>query len=55
MRVLPVNEAEVFLQVTRVDVGLAELQLSSGVVVNVVNTHFLHDAKTSLRRRMAWT
>lgn len=54
MRVLPVNEAEVFLQVSRVDVGFAKLQLSSRVVVNVVNTHFLHDAKTSLRRRTEW-
>lgn len=31
--------------------GLAELQLSSGVVVHVVDAHFLHDAETSLRRR----
>lgn len=50
MRVLPVNEAEIFLQVSCVDMALAELQLSARVVVNVVNTHFLHDAKTSLRR-----
>lgn len=51
LRVLPVNEVKVFLQVSRVNVALAELQLGSGVVVNVVNTHFLHDAKTSLRRQ----
>lgn len=51
MRVLPVNEVKVFLQVSLVNVALAELQLSSRIVVNVVNTHFLHDAKTSLRRQ----
>ncbi len=49
VRVLPVNEVKEFLQVFCVDVGFAELQLSSRVVVNVVNTHFLHDAKTSLK------
>lgn len=31
--------------------GLAELQLSSRVVVNVVHAHFLHDAKASLKSR----
>lgn len=46
--VLPVNKAKVLLQVFWFDVALAQLQLSSRVVVNVVNTHFLHDAKTSL-------
>lgn len=51
MRVLPVNEVKVFLQVSWVNMALAELQLSSRVVVNVVNTHFFHDAKTSLRRQ----
>ena len=49
MCVLPVNEVKVFLQVSWVNVALAELQLSSRVVVNVVNTHFFHDAKASLR------
>lgn len=44
----PVNEAKIFLQVSEVHVALAELQLSSRVVVNVVHTHLLHDAKTSL-------
>lgn len=29
--------------------AFAKLQLSSRVVVNVVNTHFIHDAKSSLR------
>lgn len=48
---IPVHGGEVLLQVTRVHVGLAELQLSSGVVVHVVDAHFLHDAETSLRRR----
>lgn len=51
VRVLPVNEVKVFLQVSGVNVALAELQLSAGVVVDVVNAHLLHDAKTSLRRR----
>lgn len=51
VRALPANGVKVFLQVSCVDVGLAELQLSSRIVVNVVNTHFLHDAKTSLKRR----
>lgn len=46
--VLPADEAEILLQVSRVDVALAELQLSPRVVVNVVHTHFIHDAKTSL-------
>lgn len=51
MRALPANGVEVSLQVFRVYVGLAELQLSSRIVVNVVDTHFLHDAKTSLKRQ----
>lgn len=51
VRVLPVNEVKVFLQVSWVNMGLAELQSSSRIVVNVVDTHFLHDAKTSLRRQ----
>lgn len=46
--VLPADEAEKPLQASRVDVALAELQLSPRVVVNVVHTHFIHDAKTSL-------
>lgn len=50
-RSIPVHGGEVLLQVTRVHVGLAELQLSSGVVVHVVDAHFLHDAETSLGRR----
>lgn len=54
MRVLPVNEVKVFLQVLWVNVALAELQLSSRVVVNVVDTHFIHDAKTSLRTQEMW-
>lgn len=49
MRVLPVNEVKEFLQVSWVNVGLAELQLSTRVVVNIVDTHFLHDAKTALK------
>lgn len=49
--VLPVHGGKVFLQVSSVNVGLAELQLSSRVVVNVVDTHFVHDAKTSLKRQ----
>lgn len=48
---LPVNEVKIFLQVSRVDVGLAQLQLGARVVVDVVNAHFLHDAETSLRRQ----
>lgn len=48
---LPVSGLKVFLQVFGVDVGLAQLQLGSRVVVNVVDAHFVHDAKTSLRRR----
>lgn len=51
MRALPANGVKVSLQVSRVYVGLAELQLSSRIVVNVVDTHFLHDAKTSLKRQ----
>lgn len=50
VRGLPVNDVKVFLKVSWVNVGFAELQLSPRVVVNVVDTHFLHDAKTSLRR-----
>lgn len=46
---LPVDEIKVFLQVSHVDVAFAELQLSTRVVVNVVDTHLLHDAKASLR------
>ena len=53
MQSLPVNEVKVFLKVSRVNMALAELQLSTRIVVNVVNTHFLHDAKTSLRRQTA--
>lgn len=51
MPALPVNEVKIFLQVSLVNVALAELQLGMGVVVNVVDTHFLHDAKTTLRRQ----
>lgn len=47
---IPVDEVEIFLQVSGVDMALTELQLSPRVVVNVINTHLLHDAKTSLRR-----
>lgn len=47
---LPVNQIKVFLQVSRVNMAFAELQLSPRVVVDIVDTHFLHDAKTSLRR-----
>lgn len=46
---LPVNEAEIFLQVIQVHVALAQLQLSARVVVDVVDAHFLHDAETTLR------
>lgn len=48
MKSAPVNEAKIFLQVSEVHVALAELQLRSRVVVNVVHTHLLHDAKPSL-------
>ena len=48
---LPVNGLKVLLQVVGVHVGLAQLQLGPRVVVNVVDAHFVHDAKTSLRRR----
>lgn len=50
LRRQPVNEGEVFLQVCWVDVGLAELQMRARVVVDVVDTHFLINAKASLRR-----
>lgn len=51
VRVLPVNEVKVFLKVSWVNVGFAQLKMSPRVVLNVVDTHFLHDAKTSLRRQ----
>lgn len=44
----PADEGKIFLQVSRINVALAELQLSLRVVVNVVHAHLLHDAKTSL-------
>ena len=50
VRELPLNEIKVFLQVSWVNMAFAELQLSPRVVVNVVDTHFLHDAETTLRR-----
>lgn len=50
VRVLPVNEVKVFLKVSWVNMGFAQLKMSPRVVMNVVDTHFLHDAKTSLRR-----
>lgn len=46
----PVHGSEVLLQVCHVHVGLAELQHGLGVVVNVVDTHFIHDSISSLRR-----
>lgn len=49
MRASPAHGAEVLLQVIHVHVGLAELQHGSRVVVNVVDAHLLHDAKSSLR------
>ena len=52
MCVLPVNEIKVFLQVSWVNVGFAELQLSPRVVVNVVDAHFICDAETALRRHV---
>lgn len=51
MCVLPVNDIKVFLQISWINMAFAELQLSPRIVMNVVDTHFLHDAKTSLRKR----
>lgn len=51
VRVAPVNGVEVFLQVFWVHVTLAQLQLGARIVVNVVNTHLLHYAEASLRKR----
>lgn len=47
----PAHGAEVLLQVLHVHVGLAELQQGSRVVVDVVHTHLLHDAESSLSSR----
>lgn len=49
--VLPVDEVKIFLKVSWVNVGFAQLKMGPRVVVNIVDAHFLHDAKTSLRRR----
>lgn len=45
----PVHGSEELLQVVRVHVGLAELQLGPRVVVHVVDAHLLHDAEAPLR------
>ena len=42
---VPVNEAEVFLQVVQVHMALAQLQLCAWVVMHIVHTHLLHDPK----------
>lgn len=46
----PFHGAEELLQVRHVHVGLAELQRGLRVVVDVVDTHFLHDSESSLSR-----
>lgn len=48
---VPVDEAEVLLQVAGIHVTLAQLQLGAGVVVHVVHTHLLHNAKATLKPR----
>lgn len=47
---LPVDETEVFLQIICVHVALAQLQLSTGVIMDVIDTHLFHDPKTTLRK-----
>jgi hypothetical protein len=41
------EEPEVCLQAFRADGTLADLKINFGVVVNVVNTHFVADCKAS--------
>lgn len=47
----PVHGGEELLQVVRVHVGLAELQLGPRVVVHVVDAHLIHDAEAPLRSK----
>lgn len=48
---LPVHKVEVPVQVARIHSAFAQLQLGLGVVVHVVHTHLLQDAKPSLWHR----
>lgn len=47
---VPVDETEVFLQVICVHVALAQLQLCTGIIMDVIDTHLFHDPKTALRK-----
>lgn len=48
---LPVDKVEVPVQVAWIHSAFAQLQLGLGVVVHVVHTHLLQDAKASLWHR----
>lgn len=45
---VPVHGTEVLLKGLGVNIGFADVQLNPGIVVNEVDTHFIHEAIASL-------